>query len=252
MNLTWAQFKDFINAGHKYFYETLDSNRYYIWTKSEGVDYVCILFFTETSDKTDFDNNYKSGASDDSSYMSGPVDDDGKHYTRAESRPIGCTTWFTMSGDKIDSPQKIGGGKDIFWDFSNSDDIVSAPSGFKRKKIEFTFLDEVWIKEGSIYFHDAPKGCYLDFHVVCPAGSYYLKNDGTPALASVDTIIATYANRHRMSGDCAMGDELNTESASNKIPAGMKFWVAITTPEADSTSYGYVSIELYRERTVIL
>jgi len=197
---------------------------------------------------TDFETNYKSKGNQ------CIYSEDGKQYIRAESRPLDMTTYFTCAGDKIDSPQKIGGGKELKWDFSNEYDDYALPSGssVKMKKIDFYFIDPMRIKEGAIYFQDAPKGCYLDMGVWCPEGSYYLDNNGTPNLATEDTLISHWVNKHFIVGDCSIGDELNTESASLEIPAGYKFCVGITTPNSDNTSYGHVSLELYRKRTVIL
>ena len=63
MNLIWTDMKRVIDNGYKFQYETLDSNRYYIFTTINSIAYECILPYTDTSDKTDFDNNYKAGAS---------------------------------------------------------------------------------------------------------------------------------------------------------------------------------------------
>jgi len=178
-----------------------------------------------------------------------PRDEDGKEITRAESRPLNWITYFTGRGD---SSTNIGDGKVLAWDFSNADDEVPAPAGFRRKRIEFSFLDPVRIKDGTIYFFQAQKGSYGDLYVVCPAGQAYLKNDGTPAVATTDTIVNHYVNHHMLQGDCPMGDELNTESCSPEIPAHYRFWLEITVPAADSTSNGYISLEVYRPRTAIL
>jgi len=64
-NLTWAKMKDLLDNGWAFSYETLDSDRYYILTFINGEEYSTILFFTQTSDKTDFDTNYASLASTD-------------------------------------------------------------------------------------------------------------------------------------------------------------------------------------------
>ncbi|MHA1304499.1 MAG: hypothetical protein ACTSPI_12450, partial [Candidatus Heimdallarchaeaceae archaeon] len=132
------------------------------------------------------------------------------------------------------------------------DDIIQAPQGYKRKRIEFKFLDPIYIKEGAVYFHNSLKGSYLSLHVVCPAGAYYIDNNGAPHQATEDVIISTYVNYHFFQGTCAMGDELNTESCSVEIPNYYKYWLEVTVPEVDAESNGYVSIELYRKRTRIL
>lgn len=178
-----------------------------------------------------------------------PKDAEGKLFVRAESRPIGKTTYFTMRGD---SATDIGDGKTLSWDFGTSDDEISAPAGFKRKRLEFQFIDPVNIKEGTIYAFNAPFGAYLDFYVVCPDGEVYLDNNGDPQTAIGDTPVQKFVNHHKINSSFAMGDELNTEAASEEIPINYKFWIDITSSSTDITSQGYISLELYRARTIIL
>lgn len=196
-------------------------------------------------EQADFEDNYKATAN----RPIHPSDLDGRQYTRSGSRPLNKTTYFTMIGD---GDGTIGDGTTLDWDFSNSDDEVAAPSGFKRKRKSFHFIDDMNVKEGAIYFHGAPKGAYVDFYVVCPAGQYYLKNDGTPALAEEDTVIDHFLSHHLICGDCPMGDELNTEEASMEIPSIYTYRLEATTPDTDNTSHGYLSMEVYRYRTVVL
>lgn len=177
------------------------------------------------------------------------IDEEGKMFVRAESRPLDCTTVFTNRGD---SATVIGAGKTIYWDFSNSDDIVTPPTGFKRKRIVFQFLDPVYIKDGALYFFNTLKGSYVDVWLVCPTGGYYQKNDGSVAQASVDTPIAHFLINQFMQGDCPMSDEFNSETRSLAIPTYMQFWAEITVPDTDSTSNGYMCLELFRLRTVVL
>jgi len=177
-----------------------------------------------------------------------PIDSEGKPYVRAESRPICCTTYFTTCGDN----GAIGNGKRFAWDFSNSDDDITPPTGYKRKRIEFHFIDIFYMKEGTVYYHNKLKGSYFDQYVVCPAGYYYYKNDGTPALAAEDTIISHYVIKHPMQGSVPMGDELNSESCSSGIPSYYKFWIDVTVPDTDILSNGIIEVEAYRDRTVIL
>lgn len=178
---------------------------------------------------------------------------DGRMIVRSDSRPREATTYFTMRGD---SDISIGDGNIMTWDFSNSDDIVTdslttaVPTNYKRKRIKLSFVDEVWVKEGSIYWKDAIYGCHVDFWIMCPAGQYYVDRSGTPQLASVDTPIVHYVNHHRIMGDCFIGDELNTEGANEDgIPNNYELWVEITTLNTDSVSKGHSELEIYRNRT---
>lgn len=255
IDLSWANFKSSCLTTKKLVpqYLTIDKNGaeyYFIWAIEEGVQYTTSISITDpvSSSQEDFEDNYKATAN----APTHPKDDDGKVYLRAESRPLGYTTVFTMRGDKTDSPQEIGSGKVMSWDFSNSDDEITAPSGYKRKRLEFQFIDGVHVKEGSFYYYNVPKGAYIDFYIVCPNGHYYIKNDGTPTQATADTPIVHYVVGHRIQGDCPMGDELNTEAASSEVPSNYKFWLEVTTPDTDSTSNGNGSLEIYRKRTQIL
>lgn len=180
-----------------------------------------------------------------------PTSTDNKDIIMSTSRPENTTTYFTCQGDDLIN-NKIGGGTNMFWDFSNTDNDVIAPAGFKRKEISIEFIDRMWLKEGAVYFGDKLRGSYIDLFVVCPAGQYYVKNDGTPALATEDVIVSHYANHIFMSGNCPMGDELNTESCSGEIPNTYKFKLAVTVPDSDNSSFGYVELEFYRERTAVL
>ena len=191
---------------------------------------------------------------------------------RSDSRPQGMTTYFTTRGDSLTD---IGDGVEMKWDFSNSDDIVTdsitqaIPSGFKRKRIALGFSHKVYIKEGTIYFHGAPKSAFIDFWVICKTGGYYHDPNGlidgsllglTPGdkytQAVADTPVTHYVNNQFIQGDCPMGDELNTEGASEAgLPTqqqAYEIWIEVTSPDADVISNGYVSLEVYREKTVLV
>lgn len=225
---------------------------YKIWLQENSVFYTVELSIESPvivgSDQEDFENNYKVT----SNLPISPTDSEGKAYVRAESRPLDMTTYFTMAGDKMDAPVDIGEGAELKWDFSNTLNDIAAPTGFKRKRIEFQFLDEIRLKEGTIYFYNSTKDTYLSLQVVCSAGQYYLDNNGSPVLAAVDTSVDKFVNKYFISGTFPGGDELNTEAASASIPATYKFWLEITTPDTDNASYGHASVEIYRRRTRIL
>lgn len=200
------------------------------------------------SDQEDFENNYLPVANNPIE----PRNSEGKVLTIAVSRPQRWQTSFSTCGDDLVTPE-IGGGTPMFWDFSNTDNDVAAPTGYKRKRIELMYLDPIYIKEGTIYFHNAKKGSYFDMYIVAKAGSYYLDNNKVPQYAATDTPFAKYICKHFFAGDCAMGDELNTESATeDAFPTFYAIWVEVTVPDTDTDSYGYGELELYRERTMII
>lgn len=245
---SWSQFKALLDAGLLFIEDQRGTHDYILYGQDSILLYKCVLANEDmASDITDYETNYQSKKS---TFLN-PIDPDGRHFTRAESRPLGTITCFT---DKGDSATNIGDGNELYWDFSNDDDLVNMPSGstMKRKRIEFSFLDSVWMKEGALYFHKAKKESYLDFYVVCPENGYYLDNDGELQQATEDTPIIHYGIHIHIQGDCPMGDELNTESCSVEIKSNYKFWLDITVPNTDDESTGYVTLELYRKRTVIL
>jgi len=182
-----------------------------------------------------------------------PKAKDNRPVVRADSRPEDCTTYFTTRGDDT----ALGNGTRIAWDFSNSNDEVTdstttaVPSGMKRKRMKLSFADEVRIKEGTLYWKDAPKGSYVDFWVVCPSGQYYInRGTGNPTQAGSDIPLVHYVNQHPLIDTCQMGDEMNTEAANeDPIPSNYELWVEVTVDENDTACYGFGELEIYRERT---
>lgn len=175
---------------------------------------------------------------------------DGRLKVRADSLPPGTSTTFSCEGD---APGEIGGGNNLFWDFSNTDNDITAPAGFKRKRMIITFNDPIYIKEGTIYYHDKVKGSYVDVYVGCPDGAYYLDRTGAPQLASGIVPLSYYIRHHYIAGTVQMGDELNTEVAQeNAVPPGYLLVCEVTVPDTDSTSFGWGSIEMYRTRSCLL
>lgn len=260
----WSTFKSFVDARNLSIQWLEIGNNYWLKAIDGSFDLECRLW-KNAEDQTevqDFENNYK----DDGNIVLEIKAADGRPITRADSRPRGYTTTFISRGDSLTN---IGDGKIMEWDFSNSADDISAPSGFKRKRLEVGFSDKIYIKEGTLYFHSAPKGCYVDFYVVCKTGGIYEDPNGTipgsaigldPSKmytqATADTKVTHYVNYHHLQGDCPMGDELNTEGASEAgLPTQQQkyvLWIELTTPDTDSTSNGYLELEIYRMRTLLL
>lgn len=250
INLTWSELKNVSTLKNLPLQYITKGNFYKVWMQEEGIIYMHDIYIESPtpagSDQEDFEQNYQSNANK----PLNPRDEYGKQFIRAESRPLDMSTYFTCAGD---SGSNIGDGKLLCWDFSNSDDDIT-PSGvtYKRKRLEFSFLDTVRVKEGGIYFQDKLFGSYIDLYIICPNGQYYIDNNEVPQLATEDTSVNHFVNKHMMTGTVNLGDELNTEAASAEIPSTYKFWIEITVPDTDSTSKGHVSLELYRNRTEIL
>ncbi len=199
-------------------------------------------------------------------YEESPHMDDGRPIVRADTRPLDTQTYFTMCGDDSTS---IGGGMELRWDFSNDDQLYTGPevpSGYKAKGFDFRFNCPVHVKDGTVYFFDAPWGSRAIFQIIVPTGLYYPNTHGViPASAlglsgnkkysqaTEDTVYHTYLNCHFMYGDCPMGDELNAEGASiDPIPTTWFMRGIIIAPSAEATFKGYASLEIYRCHTVLL
>jgi hypothetical protein len=194
---------------------------------------------------------------------------DGRPIVRADTRPLNTMTYFTMRGDSDDN---ICRGAELAWDWSDStaDMYYGAdiPPGFKCKQILLKFHCPVYLKDGTMYFFDAPWGSFARFEIAVPPGNYYpnpagaipaaalgLQNDDRMFSYSGDDIVPyqVYVSYHRMYGTCPMGDELNAEGASvDPIPPGWYIRARIFTPESDNSSRGYGSMEMYRCHTILL
>jgi hypothetical protein len=188
-----------------------------------------------------------------------PIDTDGKPFVRSETRPINCTTYFTSQGDDI-AGGHIGGGKELRWDFSGNDDIITAPAvattpiptGFKRKRIEFSFIDPVYLKSGILRVKDTMEGGYFDFYVVCSAGGYLpVGPNGSLVQMPQDVPVAHFVNHFVFLGDAnIVSTNVDPQTISQQIPTFFKFWIEVTTPDTDTASKGGVTAVFYRERTV--
>lgn len=249
IKLSWTDFKAMVSAKGLSMQYVMKGKDYYIWASEKSDKYCCYIFKEVTapdpSDQKDFEDNYKSDANKALQLLA----DDNRPVVRVESRPTGMTLAWTGRGD---SATTIAEGKVLSWDFSNTDDEVTAPTDFKRKRIEFDFIESVRVKDGLLFSDSAPWGCYVDFYVVCPNGEYYIKDDGTPALATEDTIVSHYVVHNMLHGTVNIGITYNSESCTDPIPPNYKFWCEVTTPDTDSTSKGSIRLELFRPRTVAL
>lgn len=209
-----------------------------------------ILWFSNivnSTDKTDFETNYKANCN----LYAPQVDGDGKAYVRSEVRPINKTGYFSGSGDDVQNVI-IGGGSQIDWDFSNSDDQTTIDANWKKKTIDVQFTDTINIRGGFLSYRESQNGCILDAHVVCPDGQYYLTNAGTPQQASGDVVVNTYLMKFAMDGDNPSGLLIDSDTSSPDIPSNYKLRFVVTTKTADVTSRGHIALFLYRSKTVAL
>jgi hypothetical protein len=191
----------------------------------------------------------------------------GRWIVRSDSRRKNYDTVFIGCGDDI-ANNKIGGGPEFRFDFSAPESDprwIPAPEGFKRQRIDWRFIDTTYIKEGVVYFFNAPKGSYLDFRFLIPNGYPFFKKHVNPindepywdqdlTFTTKDTVIGEWVIKHWVEGSCPMGDYLNTEAAhENPSPSFVTYRFEVTAPISTEIEqfHGHFSVELYRGRTLI-
>lgn len=217
--------------------------------------------------KVELDSDHLTSNLDLVWYEDAPYMEDGRPIVRADTRPLDTMILFTATGDD----ESIGDGVSLRWDFSNDDDLYTGdevPDGYKAKQILLTFNCPIYLKDGSIYFFDAPWGQYINMDILVPSGGFYdhpqgpypaaalgLSGDKKYAQAPSDSnvVYQRYVHKHSVYGDCPMGDELNAEGcAISAIPIGWFVRGLIITPVSDNVSKGYGSLEMYRCHTNLL
>lgn len=91
---------------------------------------------------------------------------DGKKIFTTSDRPQDHYRYFTTCGDDVAS-QKRGGGTCLLYDV--------APG--QSQSIDVEFMDDVYLKDGSMLYSSAAMGSWLRVDVICPAGSIYPTRD---------------------------------------------------------------------------
>lgn len=248
VNKTWSELKALVTDRVLAMQYDEHETHYHVFAYDYHVRYKCKIDIDDTpnADQTDFETNYKPN-------INKAIEQHNVHGRKAtvsSSRPIGTKTTFTGRGD--DPVLGIGKGTICEWDASTTGDWVDdVPNGTKTKTIDIKFNEDIWIKEGCIYFFNAPKGCYADLHVVAPAGSYVPDGQGGFIQVPVDTTLSKYIIHHMFQGTCPMGDELNTEEAQeNALNSTYLVRIFVTVPITDNVSNGFASFELYRVNTI--
>lgn len=246
----WAEFKTLLatkNARCQYL-SIEQKNLYEVFFIDGGWRWIYEILITDpaSDEQNDFEANFQSKCN----LSIDCRDPNGRLESASTSRPTNSIQYFAGASD---TAEQTGNGEPIQWDFSNDTNLIAAPEGFKRKRVELTFNDEVWLKEGKIYWKEVTQGSYIDFYVVCKAGNYYYHSNGTPDYAFSDVIVEHYIAHKLFFGDCACGELLHTETAQALgMPTGYKIWVDITVPDSDVSSFGSGLISMYRMHNNIL
>lgn len=245
---TWEELKNLMLLKTLPLHYEETNGSYTVFLQEGSVMYITEIVKEEpaTEEQLDFEVNHKD-------YANQPMevrDSGNKKVVLNTSRPLGTDSYFTTTGD---SDTDIGDGVALRWDFSNTDNVVEAPEGFKRKLIKIKFLDDIWLKDGTFYYFNGLKGSYGNVYFICPTGEYYKNNEGELVQAIEDTVFMKLINKFYFQGSVNVGDEINAEAApSAPLPAGYELCIEITVPESDVESTGHIILEMFRERTVIL
>lgn len=189
----------------------------------------------------------------------------GRWIVRVDSRRENWDTIFTGAGDDLQTMTTAGGVPFLF-DFSAPVDDsrwVSNPlTGYRQQSIKWNFFDPVYIKEGTLYYFDMPKGSYVDFYIGVTEGHAYdvkfidenLNVRRDIRICSVPYLrFAQWVSHYHVESSAPMGDELNTESAAEvPIYPFHIFECVVTVPETPGweNAHGHWGIELYRPRTL--
>lgn len=192
------------------------------------------------------------------------VDELGRWVVRADSRKAGWDTVFQGAGDNMIT-NEVGGGTPFTFDFSAPVDDLrwhneSAPQGYKRQIIDWQFCDQLYVKEGAVYYYNLPKGTVMNASILSPPGTYIENKSYNPEDLSV---VRSYGYNpgpnyiqfvhwvinYQLEGSAPLGNELNTESAA-EVPAQpwFVFRNIIDVPEVPGweQAHGHWSLEIYR------
>jgi hypothetical protein len=193
------------------------------------------------------------------------LDSLGKWIVRTDSRRQDWDTVFQGAGD-VQGNKFFGTGTAFSFDFgAPSEDIrwvSNPPEGFVQQKIQWEFSTPVYVKEGTLYFSNMPRGSYCDFFVVAKPGvPYVIKRmdqdfniTREQVVAQEETIFHNWVVHYLLEGNCTMGDELNTESAAEYPTYPFHTYETVITIPSDgdySTAHGHWSLEIYRPGTLL-
>jgi len=194
------------------------------------------------------------------------VDELGRWVVRADSRKNGWDIVFQGSGDNIQTG-RIGGGTPFRYDFSappedprwiTQEQNPEIPDGYLCQRIDWTFSDWVYTKEGTLYFYNLPKGSFCNFSLVSPPNGIFARKkldeyqnlitENYPA-PGIEVTFARWVINYYIEGTVPMGDELNTESAAEKPAYPGLIWRAdFCVPDVPNIeeAHGHFTLELYR------
>lgn len=183
---------------------------------------------------------------------------DGKRIYTASDRPQDHYRYFTTCGDNLTTRVR-GDGECL--------EYAVAPG--EEQAIDIQFIDDVYLKDGSMIYHDAEMGSRLRVEIWVPAGLPYPSkgdgnfdyvngsfvpnstNTGKYWIRDVETMVHRFINQMSMFGMGRQYEKIDT-SEPNFIP---KEWIirltVINAPldKTDKTIRATITLGLYRKQT---
>jgi hypothetical protein len=123
------------------------------------------------------------------------------------------------------------------------------------------FLEDIELQEGFIKYENAPDGALVSLDVVCPAGSFYLKDSLTnlpcasdlptavPAYAYEDVIVMRPINNVAIYGSNRSGEILSNINKS-LIPVGYQLCLKAKNAEIKAAFIVWIRLKAFRKTTI--
>ena len=176
----------------------------------------------------------------------------------ASARQANTLLYLTARGDDLVN-SKIGEGSPLLIQNNGIDTETS---------VETQFLDDVYLKDGYVYWQNASPGDSVSCEIVLPANTLFPSDNGTgnydivdnvPVSNSsgtgnyimypIDIVVNRFVNRFLILGTNTVGTVLESQDTA-LIPKQLKFRFTHYTNTPNSNFAVAINLELYRDRTV--
>lgn len=181
---------------------------------------------------------------------------DGKPITTVSDRPKDFFRHFTGAGDDIVN-RVIGAGEPIH--------MIAGPG--QTATVDAHFVDDVYVKDGEIYYLNAGFDSHLTIEVICPAGTpfpapnngtldltstgFVANNSGTGAYmtATVEVTLYRFLNRTHVVGNENRYAISSPEPFLMRAPYFLRYTLQVD-PEITGVLKAAVTMGMYRKKTV--
>lgn len=221
ISVEWSQFKTEVTNRIMNPQWIDDGNTYSVYAV-DGFLLFNISLIKGTSDCDEFEADYKDIWNRPQVMRSNET---GLERLYGSPRPEGTSTYFCGQGDDVGvSPAVVGGGQEIFVDMTTSD---------TTKTIYLDFAEDIYPKDGLVFFKDAPMGAKVDVFINHPlAGN-----------------VGFFVKNLRIYGDCNIGIGLNSEDVG-LMPQGVQLAVKVYNGDTASNFKVWGLFEIYRATIV--